>query len=171
MVIDSRHKHQIKCSHKNMKNKLKLVNKTLQKLAMKTNQGGVTYDVLLDKDYLGTPYISIAPFPERSQIFEGKATRKMILNYCNKNSDLLLEHFTLGAWFNKENKRTYLDVAALIPIEKQDQAVTLGRKANQVAGFNLSNCEEIPIGGIGEFNSLMIPLKERFQEAMNLMSI
>lgn len=145
-------------------------NSVLRKLVTQINKGGVTYSPLLDKDYGGTQYLAIAPFPERSQIFTGKATGEMIANYCEKNNDLLKKGFPLGGWFNEGNGKTYLDIVTTISVEKQEEAITLGKHANQIAGFNLSDFTEIPLGGTGEFNdSLVSPFEERMNEALTLM--
>lgn len=141
-----------------------------QKIVKQINKGGITYGPLLDKDYGGTQNIAISPFPERSQILKGRATTKMITSYCNKNSDLLQNYFALGAWFDKSSKRTYLDVAATISLERKEKAVTLGKNANQIAGFNLFDFSEIPLGGTGELNSTLTPFSERLREASMLMS-
>ena len=145
-------------------------NSALRKLVMQINKGGVTYSPLLDKDYGGTQYLAIAPFPERSQTFTGRATGKMVNGYCEKNRDLLKKGFPLGAWFNANDGKTYLDVVTTISVEKQEEAITLGKNANQIAGFNLSDFTEIPLGGTGEFNdSLVTPFEERLEEATALM--
>ena len=149
---------------------MKLKNEVLRKLVTQINKGGVTYSPLLDKDYGGTQYLAISPFPERSQIFTGRATGKMVKGYCDKNNDLLEKGFQLGSWFNENDGKTYLDVVTTISVEKQTEAITLGKNANQIAGFNLSDFTEIPLGGTGEFNdSLVTPFEERLSEALTLM--
>ena len=144
-------------------------NGALRKLVTQINKGGVTYSPLLDKDYGGTQYLAISPFPERSQIFTGRATGKMIVSYCEHNKDLLEKGFPLGGWFNESNGKTYLDVVATIAIDKQEQAIALGKHANQIAGFNLSNFTEIQLGGTGEVDSSITPFEERLDEASGLM--
>jgi hypothetical protein len=116
----------------------------------------------------GTRNIAIAPFPERSQTFTGKATRWKVNGYCTKNNDLLQKGFALGGWFDKGNAATYLDITAPVPLEKQSEAISLGKNANQIAGFNLSDFTEIPLGGTGEFNSLISSFDERLNEALAL---
>ena len=145
-------------------------NSVLKNLVMQINKGGVTYGPLLNKDYGGTQYLAISPFPERSQTFTGKATKKMVTSYCKKNNDLLEKGFPIRGWFNENDEKTYLDVVTTISVEKQKEAVTLGKNANQIAGFNLSNLTEIPIGGTGEFNSSVTPFEDRLNEALTLMS-
>lgn len=137
-------------------------------LAQIINHNGSTHDPLLNKDYNGTPNIAIAPFPERSQVFIGELTREMIAGYCHKNNDLFQKHFALGVWFEKNTKKTYLDVVVPIPLEKQSEALKLGRSANQIAGFNLLDFSEIQIGGTGEFNSSVYSFDERFKNALAL---
>ena len=149
---------------------MKLKNSVLRKLVTQINKGGVTYSPLLDKDYSGTQYLAISPFPERSQTFTGRATGKMVTSYCEKNKDLLEKGFSLGSWFNPDNGKTYFDVATTISVEKQTEAITLGKHANQIAGFNLSEFQDIQLGGTGEFNaSLVTPFEERLEEALTLM--
>ena len=158
-------KNQIK-QNKNFVGMKKEVLKTI--LTKIISHGSATYSPLLDKDYSGTSNIAIAPFPERSQTFEGQATEKIVSDYCEKNNDLFIKHFAFGAWLDKGSAKTYLDVVAPIPLEKQPEAVVLGRNANQIAGFNLYDFSEIPLGGTGEFNSSVIPFGERLREASML---
>jgi hypothetical protein len=148
---------------------MKLKNGALRKLVMQINKGGVTYSPLLNKDYGGTQYLAISPFPELSQTFTGRATGKMVEVYCEKNKDLLEKGFSLGGWFNKRNSKTYLDIVTTISTEKQEEAITLGKNSNQIAGFNLSDFTEIPLGGTGEFKSSIPPFRERLDEALTLM--
>ena len=152
--------------------KINLVKRqTLKKLVEQINQGGLTYCPSLNKDYVRTEHVAIAPFPERSQIFTGKATKRIVTNYCKKNNDLISKHFSLGAWFDKGSSKTYLDIVAPIPLEKKSEALTLGINANQIAGFNLSDFSEIPLGGTGEFNlSMVTPFHKRLNEALALIS-
>lgn len=133
------------------------------------NNGGTTYGPLLNKDYSGTQNVAIAPFPERSKIIKGKATKKMVLNYCRKNSDLFQNNLALGVWADTKNKKTYFDVTAPIPLEKMEEAKILGKSSNQIAGFNLSDFTEIPLGGTGEFNSTVSPFVERLGNTIRLM--
>ena len=141
----------------------------IKKVVRQINKGGVTYDLLQNKDYIETRNIAIAPFPEKSETFTGKATIKIVTDYCEKNSDLLQKGFSLGAWFNSSNTKTYFDIVATIPLEKISKAIILGNKANQIAGFNLLSFTEIPLGGSGEFNSSVTPFEERLKEALVLM--
>ncbi len=144
--------------------------KVLKKVLTQINQGGLTYCPLSNKDYGGTQHIAISPFPERSEIFSGKATDKTVTNYYRKNSDLFLKHFSLGAWFDKRCAKTYLDISAPIPLEKQNEAVNLGKNANQIAGFNLFNFSEIPLGGNGKLDFSVTPFNERLKEALTLIA-
>jgi hypothetical protein len=148
---------------------MKLKNSALRKLVIQINKGGVTYSPRLDKDYGGTQYLAISPFPERSQIFTGRATGKMIASYCKKNNDLLEKGFPLGGWLNESNGKTYLDIVATIPVDKRQEAISLGKHANQIAGFDLSNFKEIPLGGTGEVDASITPFEERLDEASGLM--
>lgn len=139
-----------------------------KKILSQINNGGTTYGPVLDKDYAGTHNIAVSPFPERSQILIGKVTKKIVENYLKRNRDLFLKNFALGAWFDKNSLKTYLDIAVPVSLKKQTEAVALGRRANQIAGFNLFNSSEVPIGGTGVFNSIVTPFQERLKEALTL---
>jgi len=152
------------------KNRFVIKNNILSKITRQINEGGITYGPLLDKDYGGTPNIAISPFPERSKIFKGKATGKIVSNYFSRNNDLFQKGFAIGGWTDKNSNKTYLDITAPIPLEKQSEAIALGKKANQIAGFNLSDFSEIPLGGTGEFSPLVSPYYERLEDAEMLMN-
>ncbi len=154
-----------------MKNKKQIIiqNSVLKKLTTQINKGGVTYNPILNKDYNGTKNIAISAFPERSEIFKGNVTRKIVSDYCAKNSDLLEKGFPLGGWYNEKTKETYLDITTSIPLRRKIKAISLGKSANQIAGFNLFNFSEIPLGGTGIFNSSVSPFKERLRNASKLM--
>lgn len=143
----------------------------IKKVLKQINETGITYNPLFNKDYGGTPNIAIAPFPERSKSFNGRATKKMVINYCNENNDLFQKGFSLGAWLDKSSARTYLDITATIPLEKESEAIILGKNANQIAGFNLSDFTEIPLGGNGKAASFMNPFEERLERSLALMGI
>lgn len=152
---------------KNQSNIIK--EKALKTITSQINKGGATYSPSLDKDYAGTSNIAISPFPERSQIVKGRVTMKMVKNYCKDNLDLL-EHFALAGWFNSAQSQTYLDVSVPISLEKESEAIVLGKDSNQISGFNLLNFSEIPLGGTGRFNSLVVPFESRLKTALALMN-
>ena len=152
------------------KNQVVIGKEKLEELSAQINGGGVTYSPLLDKDYGGTRYIVISPFPERSKIFTGNATAKMLADYCEENSDLLSKGFPLGGWFDQSSGKTYIDVSVTVPLEKEEKAVSLGKKANQKSGFNLSDFSEIPLGGTGEFDSSVVSFEERLKDSLALMT-
>lgn len=149
--------------------KKEFINSTsLNKVLKRINEGGITYDLFLKKDYGNTNNVAVSPFPERSYVFKGKATKKMIKDFCDKNDVLLRNNFALGAWFDKESNQTYLDITAVIPTKKIKKAINLGKKANQIAGFNLMSFKEFSIGGTGTFNQKVSPFKDRLIEALTL---
>jgi len=154
----------------NTSNEVLLKKQVLKKILAQINQGGLTYNPILEKDYSGTQNIAISPFPERSQIFDGPANKKTVTEYLKKNKDLFLKKFSLGAWFDKSSQKTYLDISAPIPLNKQVEAISLGKSANQIAGFNLSDFSEIPLGGNGTLDSSIIPFNDRLEEALTLMA-
>lgn len=125
-------------------------------------QGGVTMDVVRDVEYGGTPFISVAPFPERTRIIKGEVTNLDIAQYLEDNADFLLnKNYALGGWFNTDSKEVYLDIAVTIPKEKQAVAIDLGKKTNQLAVFDLETFNEIKTGGTGEAVSGMMSVEER----------
>ncbi len=149
----------------------KMNTKVLKKISNQINKGGVTFCFAQNKNYSKTENIAIAPFPERSEKFKGKANSKMIERYCFKNRDLFKKKFCLGAWYDKSSSETYLDIVVPIPLSKKDEAITLGRESNQIAGFNLFDLSEIPLGGTGEFNSSLVsPFGERLDTALHLLT-
>ncbi len=140
-------------------------------LLAKINEGGVTYCPSSGKDYAMSNNIAIAPFPERSQAFEGKATRRMVSFYFRKNKDLFSKNLSFGAWYDKVSSKTYFDVVSPVPLEKEKDAIALGKDANQIAGFNLSDFSEIPLGGTGEYSpALVTPFMDRLSMALALIT-
>ena len=152
-------------------NQIVFERKTLKKISDQINKGGVTFCLSRNKDYAKTENIAISPFPERSEIFKGKATPKMIKGYCSKNSDLINKNLSLGGWFNENSSETYLDISVPISLSNKAEAITLGKESNQIAGFNLLDLSEIELGGTGEFNpSLISPFGERLNTALSLLT-
>lgn len=121
------------------------------KAAKGISEGGATMDVVRNIDYGGTPHIAVSPFPERSQIYIGETTRKMLAQYLRQNFDLLSKKgYALGGWFDTSSGQTYLDVVVPVPKNRSREAVALGRMSNQKAIFDLEEFKEIPTGGTGE---------------------
>lgn len=115
------------------------------------SEGGATIDVVRNIDFAGTPHIAVSPFPERSTIFQGATTPKMIADYLEKNFDLLSQKgYALGGWFDTSSKQTYLDVVVPVSKKRSSDAVALGRMSNQKAIFDLEDFKEISTGGTGE---------------------
>ena len=152
-------------------NSIIVKSKTLKKISNEINKGGATFCFARNINYSNTKNIAVAPFPERSERFKGKATAKKIKSYCFKNSDLFKMKFCLGAWYDKNSLETYLDISVPVPLSKKAEAITLGKCANQIAAFNLSDLSEVPLGGTGEFNSSLIsPFGERLNTALSLLT-
>ena len=148
-----------------------LKRKTLNKISDQINRGGVTFCFARNKDYAKTENIAISPFPERSEKIKGKVTSKKLKSYCFRNRDLFNRNFSLGAWYDKRSLETYLDISVPIPLSQKAEAVTLGKESNQIAGFNLYDLTEIPLGGTGEPNSSLItPFGDRLDMALKLLT-
>jgi hypothetical protein len=72
-----------------------------------------------------------------------------ILFFADKVSDLIDwtdPNFFIGGWLNKGT--VYLDVSELVL--DRETAIRLGQKRNQIAIWDIANCEEILTNGTGE---------------------
>lgn len=110
--------------------------------------GGATYDDtgnLSDKDAW-----SVGAYPERSQTLSPEEfTPEAIRSFSEKNRDLLNQKdHAVGSWKDPDTNKTFLDVTRLI--KDKDEAIQVGKKANQKAIWHLKNQELVDTGGTGE---------------------
>lgn len=118
-----------------------------KKIARATERGGGATFHPTQGDLAGTPNYAVSLFPERTQIVT-KLDPREIQRFAEKNKDLLADpRNSIGTWFNREEKKVYLDITTTIP--DRDAAIAAGKKANQIAIFDLASGAEIPIGGTG----------------------
>ena len=75
-------------------------------------------------------------------IVDGLITVKDLKYYMEKYEEDLKEVETcVGAWYNTENNKTYLDTSLVY--ENLDECAEVGRKNGEIAIFCLHTCEEI----------------------------
>ena len=100
--------------------------------------GGATYN-LNSNNYMESGFMCAKA--ENEYIIDGQVTAEHLQNYITKyGKDLQKENANLGAWYNTENGKTYLDTS--FRFENLQDAVEFGRKNNQLAIFNLNTFEE-----------------------------
>jgi hypothetical protein len=84
----------------------------------------------------------------------------IIEQYVEKNSDLLSESILsdakkiyepyLGAWYNSDNEKVYLDISVVFNEEDSDKAIAFAKEQDQIAAYHITEGREIPTGGTGE---------------------
>ncbi len=113
-------------------------------------KGGFTF-VTSQRKYqdIGQKGYAVSPYPKRSAIINGKVSRDHIKSFMKKNSDLLAKpNHAVGAWRDPETKKTYLDVS--IVTRSRKDAITLGRRFNQISIFDFEHGKTINTGGTGQ---------------------
>lgn len=77
------------------------------------------------------------------EVFDEQSfTRETILDYCRRKKDVLRNpRAHLGAWFDSESRKWYLDVSYVI--ENREEAIRLARRSKQIAIWDLANSEEV----------------------------
>jgi len=79
--------------------------------------------------------------PNHEVKIKGHATAQQIQAYARVNERSLKDkHAHLGAWFNEEDKTTYLDISHVL--DSQDEAEKTAREHKQLAYFDLGTFEE-----------------------------
>ena len=69
--------------------------------------------------------------------------------YITKNQTLLSDpRNNIGLWYDESRDETWLDVSTVLP--GREQAGDIGRRYNQIDGFDLQRQETFPCGGSGE---------------------
>jgi hypothetical protein len=122
--------------------------------------GGSTFNLYVG-DLSGLPLYAVSLYPERSIVLRGRELNpRVVAAFVDANMDLLRDpRNSVGTWFNEMNGLTYLDVSATLP--SMEEAITLGRRYNQVAIFDLQRLEEMEIGGTGEEVPDLPPITQR----------
>lgn len=107
--------------------------------------GGSTFSIG-GKDMAGSPNIAVSIFPEFSETVPLSNLRLYLFAFQLKHVELMSRNrfLKVGTW--KQGDRVVLDVVAMIPVSKRDEAIKLGIKYNQIAIFDLQTNVEIPTG-------------------------
>ena len=86
----------------------------------------------------------------RPMAYKGKMSKKDVENFIEKNKiKLNNDDFYLGAWYDKANNKTYLDVST-----KKDtlrKSVKLGERTRQLEGFDVKNNTSYKVGNWDDF--------------------
>lgn len=113
----------------NMKN---LVNHIIE-------NGGATYN-LMEGQFVTSGYMCAKA--ENEMIISEELTCNHILGYMAKYAaDLQKDNTCLGAWYNTEDGKTYLDTS--YRFETLEEAIAFGKANNQLAIFDLNTFTEI----------------------------
>lgn len=100
--------------------------------------GGATYN-LNSNNYMASGFMCAKA--ENEAVIDGQVNVAHLEQYIAKyNKDLQEPNANLGAWYNTEDGKTYLDTS--YRFETLEEAVEFGRKNNQLAIFNLNTYEE-----------------------------
>ena len=101
--------------------------------------GGATYN-LMGGQFITSGYMCAKA--ENEMIISGELTYNHILGYMVKYAaDLQKDNTCLGAWYNSEDGKTYLDTS--YRFETLEEAIAFGKANNQLAIFDLNTFTEI----------------------------
>src|SRR6266852_6124071 len=112
-------------------------------------KGGATFSLYFGS-VVGQELFAVSLYPERSVQVRGQfVPTRWLRTFLGQNQDLLSDpRNTVGIWYNEDDDTTYLDVTTTLP--DREQAITHGRRYNQIAIYDLLRGEEIVTGGTGE---------------------
>lgn len=101
--------------------------------------GGATYNCV-NGEFITSGYMCAKQ--ENECIISEKLEEHHLLSYMAKyTKDLQNANANLGAWYNTEDGKTYLDTS--YRFETLEEAVAFGKANKQLAIFNLNTFEEI----------------------------
>ena len=101
--------------------------------------GGATYN-LMGGQFFTSGYMCAKA--ENEMIISEELTCSHILGYMAKYAaDLQKANANLGAWYNSEDGKTYLDTS--YRFETLEEAIAFGKANNQLAIFDLNTFTEI----------------------------
>lgn len=101
--------------------------------------GGATYN-LMGGQFITSGYMCAKA--ENEMIISEELTYNHILGYMARYAaDLQKDNANLGAWYNSEDGKTYLDTS--YRFETLEEAVAFGKANNQLAIFDLNTFTEI----------------------------
>jgi|TARA_R110002153_G_scaffold253780_2_gene411989 hypothetical protein len=100
-----------------------------------------------DQGYMMGIYKNSDP---RNTVVDGKMSKKDVENFIEKNNvKLNNDDFYLGAWYDKANNKTYLDVSKKTNTLRK--SVKLGERTKQLEGFDLKKGTSYKVGNWDEF--------------------
>ncbi len=100
-----------------------------------------------DKGFMMGIYKNADP---RNSVIEGKMSKKDVEDFIEKNNvKLNNDDFYLGAWYDKANNKTYLDVAKKTNTKRK--SVKLGEKTKQLEGFDVTKGTSYKVGNWDDF--------------------
>jgi hypothetical protein len=110
--------------------------------ALSVPDGGFSVDPSDGSD-IRTGY-AVAVHPEYERIYDGRVTSNDVHEYITQAKDALsLPGRVLGGWRDPATGRVYLDVSVVSP--DLGEAMTLARETAQLAIFDFSAMESIPV--------------------------
>jgi hypothetical protein len=87
---------------------------------------------------------AVAVHPEHERIYDDRVTRNDLHDYIAQAKDALsLPGRVLGGWRDPATGRVYLDVSVVT--SDLSEAMTLARETEQIAIFDFSSMESIPV--------------------------
>ena len=115
---------------------LKIIHSTIE-------NGGLTYNPMMNIDLAGQKYFAVAMYPDREKILTlNEFTVETVRDYLLDNRDLLKDQRnSLGTWLDTETQKIYLDISRTIT--DKETALKLAKNNNQLAIFDLKNLTEI----------------------------
>ena len=127
--------------------------------------GGATYN-LMGGQFITSGYMCAKA--ENEMIISEELTCNHILGYMARYAaDLQKNNANLGAWYNSEDGKTYLDTS--YRFETLEEAIAFGKANNQLAIFDLNTFTEIrlqeepnqSIGGAKQAPFIMQKIKKK----------
>lgn len=132
-------------------------------LFQKSDYSGATFNFYFG-DLSGQPFFAVSPYPDLSETLPGVAVDQRDLKaFIMKHRPLLEDpRNSLGLWYDELNQETWIDISTVLPGKRE--ADDIGKRYNQIDGFDLQKNEPFPCGGSGEPVEDMPPLMGRLSK-------
>ena len=129
-------------------------------LFRKSGGAGATFNLYFG-GLSGQPFFVVSPYPDLSDTMPGAEVDPRDLKaFITKNRALLEDpRNSVGLWYDERQEELWMDVSTVLP--GQEEAREIGRRYNQIDGFDLHRNEPFPCGGTGEPVEDMPPSVER----------